>query len=71
MSLGIRGLPFDSLTESEDDVGVLLFEPDGDGPWLGELDAAPPWPEEDDDPEGFSFFLEDLLESFARDSCSC
>jgi len=58
-----------SLTLVEDEVGVGAFEPAGDlaspGRVVVEEDKGEAVPEEE------SFFLEDLLESFALESCSC
>ena len=53
-----------------EEVGVAVFE------LLGDLESpAVPWAEESGEaaPELLlvSFFLEDLLESLARDNCSC
>jgi len=57
-----------SLTLVEDELGVGALEP------VGDLES-PCWVVEDDKgeavPEDESFFLEDLLPSFALESCSC
>ena len=66
----MSALPFalGSLTLVEEELGVGLFEPAGDR-------ASPCRVVEEDKgeavPEDESFFLEDLLESFALESCSC
>jgi len=58
-----------SLTFVEEELGVAVLE------LLGDLESPPTAVDEAERgeavPEFESFFLEDLLESFARDSCSC
>ena len=57
-----------SLTLVEDEVGVAALE------LLGERESPPSVVEEERGeavPEALSFFLDDLFESLALDSCSC
>jgi len=55
------GLFLPSTSAVVDDVGVTWPEPTGDTVLITGEDV----------PEFESFFLEDLLESLARESCSC
>lgn len=70
MSLGGSGLFLRSFNAVVDDVGVPWLEEMGDCVWA--LDTAPEPCDGEEVPEFDSFlFLDDLLESLARESCSC
>lgn len=66
--LSVFPLPLTSLTLVDDELGVGAFEPAGEraSPSAVEEDKGEAVPEEEE-----SFFLEDLLESLALESCSC
>ena len=67
-AVSLPPLALRSLTFVEELVGVAVLE------LLGDRDSPPRVVEEDNGeavPEVESFFLEDLLESFALESCSC
>lgn len=61
-----KGLLLTSFKAVVEEDGVLWFELAGDRAWL---DGA--WAEGEEVPVVDSFFFAALLESFARESCSC